>query len=114
MDKNLTKITLREGSGSVEVNEKIAVLGEIVNSLISAVSRLQSVKEVETNAFFKNIELSFPKDGIDFHKTKKLYEINLVKQALRHTSGHQSSAAKLLRMRNTTLNSIIKKHNISV
>ena len=32
---------------------------------------------------FKNYELNFPKDGIDCYKATKLYEINLIKQALR-------------------------------
>ena len=114
MNQDLSKLAASNGSLPIEVEENIWVLGEIVNTLMVAVSRLQTLKEVEMNAVFKNMELCFPEGGVDFHKAKRLYEINLVKQALRQTKGHQSNAAKLLKMRTSTLNSIIKKHRISV
>ena len=113
MDTNLRTIALSNGNKSEEVEENILALGQVVNSLSEAVDVLQSLKDVETNQLFKNFELNFPKDGIDFYKAKKLYEINLIKQALRATRGHQAKAAKLLRMRTSTLNSFIKRHKIS-
>ncbi|MCB1024616.1 MAG: hypothetical protein KDB79_09510, partial [Acidobacteria bacterium] len=84
----------------------------IVNSLISVASTLETMKESETNFFFKNLQMRLPKEGIDFRKARTLYEINLVKQALRQTGGHQGKAAKLLNMHTTTLNSIIKRYEI--
>ena len=68
--------------------------------------RLEKVKSL-----IKDVP-NFPKEGIDFHKATKLYEINLVKQALRQTGGHQAKAAKLLKMRTSTLNSFIKRNKI--
>ncbi len=113
MDMNLKKIALSNGNSSEEVEDNILVLGKVVNSLSDAVSVLQSLKDVETNQLFKNFELNFPKGGIDFYQAKRLYEINLIKQALRATRGHQAKAAKLLKMRTSTLNSFIKRHEIS-
>ena len=92
--------------------ENIQALGAVVDSLNQAVNALESLKDSETNHLFKDLELNFPKDGIDFHKATRLYEINLVKQALRQTGGHQAKAAKLLKMRTSTLNSFIKRNNI--
>ena len=113
MDNNFKAIALSNGSSSAEVEDNILALGEVLNSLSNAVNLLQSMKDIETNQLFKNFELSFPKDGIDFYQAKRLYEINLIKQALRATRGHQAKAAKLLRMRTSTLNSFIKRNKIS-
>ena len=113
MSIRLNEITSGNGNSSVKVEENISVLNEIVGSLKKAATTLQTIKDSETNFLFKKLELSFPKEGIDFHKAKKLYEINLIKQALRQTGGHQVKAAQLLKMRPSTLNSIIKKHDIN-
>ncbi len=113
MDMNLRKIALSNGNSAVESENSVLALGEVVSSLSDAVSVLQSLKDVETNHLFKNFELCFPKEGVDFYKAKRLYEINLITQALRATRGHQAKAAKLLRMRTSTLNSFIKRHDIA-
>ncbi|MEZ5344754.1 MAG: helix-turn-helix domain-containing protein [Pyrinomonadaceae bacterium] len=93
--------------------KNISVLSEIVHSLTSVASKLETIRESEANNYFKNLQMKFPKEGIDFRRAKQLYEINLVKQALRQTGGHQLKAAKLLNINATTLNSIIKRHKIS-
>lgn len=112
MDTALERITALDRSGGGETENNILALGEVVRTLSRAVSTLQSLKDSETNHLFRNFELRFPKDGIDFYEAIKLYEINLIKQALRQTRGHQAKAAKLLRMRTSTLNSFIKRHDI--
>jgi DNA-binding NtrC family response regulator len=50
--------------------------------------------------------------GISFYDEVSRFEIELVRRALELTGGHQSKAAKLLGMNNTTLNSKIKVYNI--
>ena len=50
--------------------------------------------------------------GISFYDEVSLFEIELIRRALEVTGGHQSRAAKLLGMNNTTLNSKIKVYNI--
>jgi DNA-binding NtrC family response regulator len=52
--------------------------------------------------------------GISFYDEVSRFEIELIRRALEFTSGHQSRAAKLLGMNNTTLNSKIKVYNIKV
>ena len=50
--------------------------------------------------------------GISFYDEVSRFEIELIRRALEVTGGHQSRAAKLLGMNNTTLNSKIKVYNI--
>ncbi|MFZ4984497.1 MAG: sigma-54-dependent transcriptional regulator [Blastocatellia bacterium] len=50
--------------------------------------------------------------GISFYDEVSRFEIELIRRALDLTGGHQSRAAKLLGMNNTTLNSKIKVYNI--
>lgn len=111
MNPILSQLSVRNGS-SGENEENILALGEVVSSLKTAVSRLQVLRDAETNHYFRTFETSFPDEGVDFYKATRLYEINLVKQALRATRGHQANAAKLLNMRTSTLNSFIKRHKI--
>ncbi|HZS04575.1 MAG TPA: sigma-54 dependent transcriptional regulator [Blastocatellia bacterium] len=50
--------------------------------------------------------------GISFYDEVSRFEIELIRRALEITGGHQSRAAKMLGMNNTTLNSKIKSYNI--
>jgi DNA-binding NtrC family response regulator len=50
--------------------------------------------------------------GISFYDEVSRFEIELIRRALDLTSNHQSKAAKLLGMNNTTLNSKIKVYHI--
>jgi DNA-binding NtrC family response regulator len=52
--------------------------------------------------------------GISFYDEVSRFEIELIRRALEFTGGHQSRAAKLLGMNNTTLNSKIKAYNIKL
>jgi DNA-binding NtrC family response regulator len=52
--------------------------------------------------------------GISFYDEVSRFEIELIRQALELTGGHQSRAAKLLGLNNTTLNSKIKSYNIKL
>lgn len=63
----------------------------------------------EAAASVQAIDLSH---GISFYDEVSRFEIELIKQALELTGGHQSRAAKLLGLNNTTLNSKIKSYNI--
>lgn len=113
MNSNFKTIVQSNSNSSAEVEDNILAIGDVVSSLSDAVSVLQTLKDAGTNQLFKNFELKFPKNGIDFYQAKKLYEINLIEQALRASRGHQAKAAKLLKMKTSTLNSFIKRHKIS-
>ncbi|HSS22344.1 MAG TPA: helix-turn-helix domain-containing protein [Pyrinomonadaceae bacterium] len=51
-------------------------------------------------------------DGIDFYDEVQRFETGLIKLALDQTRGHQARAARLLRIKPTTLNSKIKLYGI--
>jgi DNA-binding NtrC family response regulator len=51
-------------------------------------------------------------EGISFYDEVNRFQIELIRRALQITGGHQSRAAKLLRMNTTTLNSKIRYYNI--
>ena len=50
--------------------------------------------------------------GIDFYDEVERFETGLIRLALDHTGGHQARAARLLRIKPTTLNSKIKLYGI--
>jgi DNA-binding NtrC family response regulator len=52
-------------------------------------------------------------EGISFYDEVNRFQIELIKRALEITGGHQSRAAKLLGMNTTTLNSKIRKSDIT-
>jgi DNA-binding NtrC family response regulator len=51
--------------------------------------------------------------GIDFYEEVKRFEVDLIQRALAFTGGNQVRAARLLKMKVTTLNSKIKHYNIN-
>jgi transcriptional regulator with PAS, ATPase and Fis domain len=66
-------------------------------SFIDEAARLQSLNFAE---------------GIDFYQEVERFEVGLIRRALEQTSGNQARAAKLLRIKPTTLNSKIKLYEI--
>jgi transcriptional regulator with GAF, ATPase, and Fis domain len=53
-------------------------------------------------------------NGLDFYDEVTRFEIDLIKRALLLTAGHQARAARLLKLRATTLNSKIKHYGINL
>ncbi len=51
-------------------------------------------------------------EGVDFYDEVQRFETGLIRLALDQTRGHQARAAKLLRIKPTTLNSKIKLYGI--
>ena len=54
-----------------------------------------------------------PKEGIDLKEHLRYTEISLIRQALSESNGVVARAAKLLRMRRTTLVEKMRKYNIA-
>ncbi len=52
------------------------------------------------------------KDGISFYDEVRRFEIDLIRRALKLSAGSQTRAARLLRLKASTLNSKIKYYNI--
>ena len=58
-------------------------------------------------------KLEFDNDGIDFYDEVQRYEIELIKTALNKCGGNQTQAARLLRMKSTTLNAKMKHYGLN-
>lgn len=50
---------------------------------------------------------------LNFYEEVQRYEIELIQWALRQANGNQSAAARLLQIRTTTLNNMIKRYHIN-
>jgi transcriptional regulator with GAF, ATPase, and Fis domain len=51
-------------------------------------------------------------DGTDFYEAVRRFEVALIQRALKQTGGNQAGAARLLNLKQTTLNEKIKRYNI--
>jgi DNA-binding NtrC family response regulator len=75
------------------------------------------VKEL-TAALLNELQALEPADpktignGIDFNAEVRRFEVDLIKQALARTAGHQTRAARLLGIKLTTLHDKIKRYDI--
>ena len=110
MQTNEIKMSSSEVSDKSE--ENFVSIGEAFIYLMKAVSIVQSLNKDEERELLEKSEIEIPVEGLDFYKTTKRFEINLIIQALQITKGHQTKAAKLLKLNVSTLNAIIKRHNI--
>lgn len=54
------------------------------------------------------------RSGIDFYEEVKRFEVDLIERALSFTQGNQVRAARLLKMKVTTLNTKIKHYHINI
>ncbi len=54
------------------------------------------------------------RNGIDFYEEVKRFEVDLIQRALSVTRGNQVRAARLLKMKVTTLNTKIKHFDINI
>lgn len=102
------------GFSVYERNPEETNIREIIESLSNALVTLESIKEAEVIQLLKLHVQNFPNNGIDFYKLTKRYEKTLIENALKKTKGSQTKAAKLLNLRLTTLNAMIKRYNIHV
>lgn len=94
------KLELRQ-NGISDLNERIDFLREVAAALVDEVKSLDLPVKIE----FRN--------NVNFDDEVKRFEIYLIEQALDCTGGNQLRAARLLNLKNTTLNSKIKRYRIS-
>lgn len=82
------------------INEKIDFLRDMATALVREVRTLDTPKKIELF------------DDFDFNDEVKRFEISLINQALDKTGGNQHRAAKLLKLKYTTLHSKIKRYKL--
>jgi DNA-binding NtrC family response regulator len=83
------------------LNSKLANISNLVSTLNAAVEDLGA------------IDLPPLDDHFDFYHEVERFEINLIRSALRISSGSQVKAARLLKLNATTLNAKLKLFKIS-
>lgn len=109
-------LALRENSDIHLVNQ--AGAGQAQEQAADAGNKTQTLKELalklllETQSLTEVATLDV-RGGIDFYEEVKRFEIDLIQRALAFTGGNQVRAAKLLKMKVTTLNSKIKHYDIN-
>ena len=82
------------------LKRKIGLLRTVAASLSQAVEELE------------DFQLPPLSEQFDFYDEVRRFEIQLIRKALRTTRGSQVAAARLLRLRPTTLNAKIKSYGI--
>lgn len=112
-DDGLARSRDEAGSGSVDSTNAD------LTSLVGGKFSIDEVVQTLTNALHnldltKNAQEHLPDEGVDFNDAVRSYKISLIKCALRKCRGKQNHAAKLLRLKHTTLNTIIKKYEIDI
>jgi DNA-binding NtrC family response regulator len=88
------------------VRDRVQRMVTLALSLLNEAQNLARDKAfTEASAHMKSLNMA---DGIDFYKEVERFEIELIRLALERTHGCQAKAARLLRIKPTTLNSKIK------
>lgn len=93
-----------------ELEHRVQQLTELARALASEIETLQTALASDRN-LDKSIVLD--EEGIDFYREVERYEIELIESALAKCGGNQTQAARLLRMKSTTLNAKMKHYGIN-
>jgi transcriptional regulator with GAF, ATPase, and Fis domain len=95
------------GESAGQTPGEAALKSRIDNLKAVALTMLQEVQALT------QIRTTDVEEGVDFYEEVQRFEVQLIERALAQTNGHQGRAARLLNLKLTTLNSIIKRYNIS-
>ncbi len=97
----LASVKATPNGNANELGHRAQVLKDLALALLNEVETLGDTQSLETE------------DSIDFYDEVRRFEIELIRRALKKTGGHQMRAARLLNVKVTTLNSMIKRYHIS-
>lgn len=92
-----------------DLEHRVQQLTVLAKALASEIEALQI--QISTDHAYRQID--FDNDGIDFYDEIERYEIELIKTALNKCGGKQSQAARLLRLKSTTLNAKMKHYGLN-
>lgn len=97
-DENIT--VERSADAQISLHDGIDSLNRLVVQLAAAVETLEqpTVPPIE--------------DGLDFYAEVRRFEIMLIQRALKFTGGAQNKAARILKMKHSTLNAKIKSYGL--
>lgn len=94
-----------------ELERRVQQLLVIAKALASELETLQAEVLADQPDRTRPVELN--QEGIDFYREIERYEIDLIRSALDHCGGNQTHAARLLRMKSTTLNAKMKHYGLN-
>ena len=95
--------------GEVALGIKVEILKESMVSLLKEVETLkETARQIE---IFRKVVAGI-EEGVDFYAEVRRFEIDLIRRALEQTNGHQSRAARLLGLKTTTLNEMVKRYGL--
>lgn len=92
-----------------DIDQRLQQLAQLAKDLKTEVENLQA--ELSRNRPQPG-PIDLEKDGIDLYVEIERYEVELIKHALRQCNGNQSRAAKLLRLKPSTLNAKLKHYRL--
>jgi DNA-binding NtrC family response regulator len=93
-----------------ELEQRVQQLTLLAKALASEIESLQAELATDRN---RDRQIDFDHEEIDFYNEVERYEIELIKNALNHCNGNQTQAARLLRMKSTTLNAKMKHYGLN-
>ena len=93
-----------------ELEQRVQQLTLLAKALASEIETLQAELTVDRD---RDKQVVLDNDGIDFYREVERYEIELIKSALSRCGGNQTQAARLLRMKSTTLNAKMKHYGLN-
>ena len=93
-----------------ELERRVQQLTLLAKAVASEIETLQTELSLDRD---RNHQIDFDGEGIDFYREVERYEIELIKTALNKCGGNQTRAARLLRMKSTTLNAKMKHYGLN-
>jgi DNA-binding NtrC family response regulator len=108
--KLLNYVNDAETHNASELQHPVQQLTLLAKALATEVESLQAELATDSN---RDRQIDFDTEGIDFYNEIERYEIELIKSALSHCNGNQTQAARLLRMKSTTLNAKMKHYGLN-
>jgi DNA-binding NtrC family response regulator len=93
-----------------ELEQRVQQLTLLAKALASEIETLQAELTIDRD---RDKQVVLDSDGIDFYREVERYEIELIKSALNRCGGNQTQAARLLRMKSTTLNAKMKHYGLN-
>jgi DNA-binding NtrC family response regulator len=102
--------TIANSDTDSALEQRVQQLTLLAKALASEIEALQ--RELSDDRS-RDRQIDFDNDSIDFYDEVERYEIELIKTALDKCSGNQSRAARLLRLKSTTLNAKMKHYGLN-
>ncbi|HEU4870373.1 MAG TPA: helix-turn-helix domain-containing protein [Pyrinomonadaceae bacterium] len=93
-----------------ELEQRVLQLTLLAKALASEIETLPAELAIDRD---RDKQVILDNDGIDFYREVERYEIELIKSALSRCGGNQTQAARLLRMKSTTLNAKMKHYGLN-